>query len=438
MLRAKFVEQVCVRGEGGTAAAAAAAADSGAAVDAVVETLRQLEPVCPSRERYNELCLMLAADSARLAEHPEFRGWNPHKGRAACFQQVLPLVRDLLGGGERRQQQQDGGSSSAAAAAGVAAGPLVASNDRLLQLLIKGVLYESCVDFCQRRATGGAGGGGAAPDAGLEFSSLLHPPGDSPNFSSGLGDSDLSLLSWLQSIPPDTFACPFEQRSLNVDVRRLRAPRLETSWTEHMLVTPIKPTNVFPHSAMPAAAATSASGRGGVMTKSLNVSALLSTSSHAATSAAAAAAATAATASSSSPGQNGSSVADMSKSLASFHLASSSKAATQSSAAAAATTTNGGNGGVGDGFRSAAMDASVHHLFKEGESITHLEGEEGGGLGDAKGKVEQQQHHHQQQHQMSPQPQIVQVFADDTYWCTSTSLRNHYRVHTTQPILVPL
>ena len=54
----------------------------------------------------------------------------------------------------------------------------------------------------------------------------------------------------LQSIPADTFACPFEQRSLNVDVERISAPQLETSWTEHMMIKPIKP-NIFPHSAMP-------------------------------------------------------------------------------------------------------------------------------------------------------------------------------------------
>lgn len=68
--------------------------------------------------------------------------------------------------------------------------------------------------------------------------------------SIGFSDSDLSLLSWLQSIPPDTFSVPFEQKTLNVDVERLERPSLETSWTEHMLVTPIKP-KTFPHSAMP-------------------------------------------------------------------------------------------------------------------------------------------------------------------------------------------
>ena len=60
-----------------------------------------------------------------------------------------------------------------------------------------------------------------------------------------------TISNILQALPSDTFACPFEQRSLNVDVERIKAPHLETSWTEHMLITPIKP-NTFPHSAMPA------------------------------------------------------------------------------------------------------------------------------------------------------------------------------------------
>ena len=74
---------------------------------------------------------------------------------------------------------------------------LVASNDRLLQLIIKGILYESCVDYCQQKATG------AKHSEHIKFTNLLS--------QSDFSDSDLSLLSWLQSIPGDTFACPFEQ-----------------------------------------------------------------------------------------------------------------------------------------------------------------------------------------------------------------------------------
>ncbi len=117
VLRAKFVEQVCVRGE--STDEGNSSNSSSSAVDAVVETLRQLEPVCPSRQRYSDLCLMLTADARRISEHPEFRAWNPHKGRVACFEEVLPLVQDLLGGDKRQQR-----------AAAVDAKALVASNDR--------------------------------------------------------------------------------------------------------------------------------------------------------------------------------------------------------------------------------------------------------------------------------------------------------------------
>jgi hypothetical protein len=52
---------------------------------------------------------------------------------------------------------------------------------------------------------------------------------------------------------------------VNVDVRPLVKPSLEASWSEQILVTPIKP-KLFPHSAIPAARPRSAE----IMTRSLN------------------------------------------------------------------------------------------------------------------------------------------------------------------------
>ena len=70
----------------------------------------------------------------------------------------------------------------------------------------------------------------------------------------------------VQSVPYDTFGCPFEQKSVDVDVRPLQVkPSLEASWSEQILVTPIKP-KMFPHSAIPAARPRSAE----IMTRSLN------------------------------------------------------------------------------------------------------------------------------------------------------------------------
>ena len=51
-----------------------------------------------------------------------FQNWNPIKARASCFQQILPLVKDLLTG-EKKE---------------AVAGSILAANDRLLQLIIKG------------------------------------------------------------------------------------------------------------------------------------------------------------------------------------------------------------------------------------------------------------------------------------------------------------
>lgn len=110
------------------------------------------------------------------------------------------------------------------------------------------------MNYCQAKATGTK----ESETHEMNFSRLL-------DGSVGFSDSDLSLLSWLQSIPPETFSVPFEQRTLNVDVERLERPSLETSWTEHMLVTPIKP-KTFPHSAMPFTRPRSAAD---IMTRSL-------------------------------------------------------------------------------------------------------------------------------------------------------------------------
>ena len=93
------------------------------------------------------------------------------------------------------------------------------------------------MDFCQHRATSGGGKGDITPSPDdLKMSDCL--AGVS---SSGFSDADLSLLSWLQAVPRDAFSCPFEQRTLNVDVQSLDKPSLEVSWTEQLLITPIKP-----------------------------------------------------------------------------------------------------------------------------------------------------------------------------------------------------
>lgn len=207
--RHKYLELLCVRAD------AAPGCDVGT-VDEVVRCLSDLEAVCPTREEYNRLCLLLTTQ--RLTDHPEFAGWNPSSARVQCFSEIRPLVEHLLPAEKRGKAEL-----------------LVARDDRLIQLLVKGLLYESCVEFCQREATG-------SPQVTSKTPALLS--------GAGLDDADVSLLSWLEAVPHDVFACPFEQRSLRIDVQPMVRPQLEASWSEQILVAPIRPTT-FPHSAIP-------------------------------------------------------------------------------------------------------------------------------------------------------------------------------------------
>ncbi|XP_055317869.1 WD repeat-containing protein 47 isoform X4 [Sitodiplosis mosellana] len=236
ILKHKYIELLCIKSEAGGAMTAANQGMNSVegAVEEVVQILSELEKLAPSKDEYSALCLLLTLP--RLADHLQYRDWNPSKARVQCFRDVFPLVEKFLPGDKKSQAIS------------------AAKNDRLIQLVIKGVLYESCVGYCQAKATG-------SPECSqqeMTFSRLL-------DGSVGFSDSDLSLLSWLQSIPSETFSVPFEQKTLNVDVERLERPSLETSWTEHMLITPIKP-KTFPHSVMPFTRPRSAAD---IMTRSL-------------------------------------------------------------------------------------------------------------------------------------------------------------------------
>ncbi|GAB1603063.1 WD repeat-containing protein 47-like isoform X4 [Argonauta hians] len=227
IMKHKYLELLCIKSE------PSIMANYDFTVDEVVKCLNSLESLCPTKEEYSNLCLLLTLP--RLASHIDYQNWNPSNARAQCFKTVFPMVEHLLPF-ERKTDLNN----------------QVAKNDRLLQLLLKGLLYESCVDYCQSKATCNG------DEMELKFASLLN--------DTGLSDADLSLLSWLQSIPTDTFSCPFEQKTMNVDIRPMTKPSLEASWSEQILVTPIKP-RMFPHSHVPT---TRPRGGADMMTRSLN------------------------------------------------------------------------------------------------------------------------------------------------------------------------
>ena len=209
----KYLELLCIKSEPGPMQ------NHEVAVDEVVKCLNSLETLCPTKEEYSNLCLLLTLP--KLSDHIDYQNWNPSNARVECFKDVFPIVEKLLPIDKRDKRASE----------------LQAKEDRLVQLLIKGILYESCVEFCQHNATSSE-----YDDKDLRLSHALS--------GTGFSDADLSLLSWLQAIPHDIFCIPFEQKGLAVDIKSIEKPSLEASWSEHLMVTPIKP-KLFPYSAIP-------------------------------------------------------------------------------------------------------------------------------------------------------------------------------------------
>ena len=99
-------------------------------------------------------CLLFSSDKLiphqthKLSSHSKFKWklnyflvWNNFLFDFS-FNEVLPLIDGLLSKTNTINNSTGNASNS------------VATNDRMLQLLIKGILYESCVDYCQQKATG--------------------------------------------------------------------------------------------------------------------------------------------------------------------------------------------------------------------------------------------------------------------------------------------
>jgi hypothetical protein len=195
--------------------------------------LNDLRPFAPNEQEYKKLSFLLTLK--RLQDHTDFHNWNPSAGRVQCFQEVFPLVHRFLQ--VRIKNLKKLISSKSCFQVEKQINP-IAQGDRLIQLLVKGLLYESSVEHCQARATN--------TDETIDLTdsnSLL--------LNTRLSDTDVSLLSWLHALPNETFSCPFEQKSLTLNIDKLQKPVLEATWAEHVLSTPFKPQTMFPFNATP-------------------------------------------------------------------------------------------------------------------------------------------------------------------------------------------
>ncbi|XP_068176582.1 WD repeat-containing protein 47-like [Antennarius striatus] len=190
ILKQKFLEALCVNN------AMSAVEDPHnleLSMQEAVKCLHSLEEFCPTKDDYSKLCLLLTLP--RLTHHAEFKDWNPSTARVQCFEEACTMVAEFIPADRKLSE------------AGFRA-----SGNRLFQLLIKGILYECCVEFCQSKATG---------EEITEGEVLL---GVDLLCGNGCDELDLSLLSWLQNLSPGAFSCAFQQKTLNIHVDRLVKP----------------------------------------------------------------------------------------------------------------------------------------------------------------------------------------------------------------------
>ncbi|TKS74397.1 WD repeat-containing protein 47 [Collichthys lucidus] len=190
ILKQKFLEALCVNN---AMSAAEDPQNLELTMQEAVKCLHNLEGFCPTKEDYSKLCLLLTLP--RLTHHAEFKDWNPSTARVHCFEEACTMVAEFIPADRKLSE------------AGFRA-----SGNRLFQLLIKGILYECCVEFCQSKATG---------EEITEGEVLL---GVDLLCGNGCDELDLSLLSWLQNLSSGAFSCAFEQKTLNIHVDRLVKP----------------------------------------------------------------------------------------------------------------------------------------------------------------------------------------------------------------------
>ncbi|XP_040896328.1 WD repeat-containing protein 47-like [Toxotes jaculatrix] len=221
ILKQKFLEALCVNN---AMSAAEDPQNLELTMQEAVKCLHSLEDFCPSKEDYSKLCLLLTLP--RLTHHAEFKDWNPSTARVHCFEEACAMVAEFIPADRKLSE------------AGFRA-----SGNRLFQLLIKGILYECCVEFCQSKATG---------EEITESEVLL---GVDLLCGNGCDELDLSLLSWLQNLSPDAFSCAFQQKTLNIHVDRLVKPSkaghadLLTPLINRLSPCPSSPFRQRPHSA---------------------------------------------------------------------------------------------------------------------------------------------------------------------------------------------
>ncbi|KAH7645186.1 wd repeat-containing protein 47-like protein [Dermatophagoides farinae] len=233
----KYVELLCIRSEAGSPYQTVEVA-----VQDIIECLDRLEKYCPNRDEYNHLSSLLTIPN--LNDDDELRNWNPNSWRLKCFNDILPLVDRFM----QTNNDDDDTCKSAVRR--------IAKNDRLMDLIFKGLLYEICLNTVTNRL-----------EHEKQEKSETTATTFEPNIFTGImndGIQWLNLNQILEKMPidyMDKYLNHYETKTFdNGDANSSKAgkwsiakhekPALVASWSEMILSTPIKP-KVFPHIDVP-------------------------------------------------------------------------------------------------------------------------------------------------------------------------------------------
>lgn len=152
-------------------------------VSEVMKTLSRLEKHCESKEDYNNLCWLLTLPD--LNSHDDFIEWNLDVSRLKCFTDLLDCLSISMPLVKRKTGLKR-----------------TASKDRLLELIVKGLLYETCTTYCQSVTSSPMDG-----KQNLE-TNLLN--------CSTEAKSSFSLISWILGLPAGVFELPFNMCDIKV------------------------------------------------------------------------------------------------------------------------------------------------------------------------------------------------------------------------------
>lgn len=131
-------------------------------------------------------------------------GFSVEQNRLDCADEVMTCLDPATTG-------ESCGKGAAADCSGAPrALPTVSRNDRLVQLVVKGLLYELCVDYCQASSV-------------VTSSDSIETRPSAPRLltDANLTHTDVALLSWLYALPREIFDISFIQRRLKVNMQSL-------------------------------------------------------------------------------------------------------------------------------------------------------------------------------------------------------------------------